>query len=108
MYGPVIVPAMGKQVFTLPGGRHLDVWIEGPEDGIPLVFHPGTPGSGLPFEPMVRALTDRGLRYVGASRAGYADSSRDPDRGVANVVKDTEAILDQLGAEKAYVLGWSG
>jgi pimeloyl-ACP methyl ester carboxylesterase len=57
---------------------------------------------------MVRALTDRGLRYISASRAGYGDSSRDPDRTVASVVKDTEAILDHLGAERAYVAGWSG
>jgi pimeloyl-ACP methyl ester carboxylesterase len=94
--------------FALPDGRRLDVWIEGPEGGVPFVFHHGTPGSGLAFGPMVRALTDRGLRYVSASRAGYGDSSRDPDRSVASVVKDTEAILDHLGVERAYVAGWSG
>jgi pimeloyl-ACP methyl ester carboxylesterase len=94
--------------FELPDGRRLDVWIEGPEDGTPLVFHHGTPGSGLPFEPMVRAITDRGLRYVSASRAGYGDSTAQPDRSVASVVDDTAAVLDQLGADRAYVAGWSG
>jgi pimeloyl-ACP methyl ester carboxylesterase len=62
----------------LPDGRRLDVWVDGPADGIPLVFHHGTPGSGLPFEPMLRAIADRGLRYVSASRAGYGDSDRLP------------------------------
>jgi pimeloyl-ACP methyl ester carboxylesterase len=93
---------------TMADGRRLDVWVEGPDDAPPLVFHHGTPGSGLPFEPMVRAITERGLRYVSASRAGYGDSSPDPGRSVASVVKDTEAVLDQLGADRAYVGGWSG
>ena len=99
---------MAKRVVQLPDGRALDVWIEGPQDGTPLVFHHGTPGSGLPFEPMVEALADRGVRYVSASRAGYGDSTGDPGRTVASVVADTEAILDGLGADKAYVMGWSG
>jgi pimeloyl-ACP methyl ester carboxylesterase len=94
--------------FELPDGRRLDLWVEGPEDGTPLVFHNGTPSSGLPFEPMVRAIADRGLRYVGWSRPGYGDSTRQPDRTVADVVHDTATVLDQLGAERAYVLGWSG
>jgi pimeloyl-ACP methyl ester carboxylesterase len=93
---------------TLPDGRRLDVWIEGPDVGIPLVFHHGTPGSGLPFEPMVRTISHRGLRYVSASRPGYGDSTPDPDRSVASVVDDTAAILDHLGADHAYVVGWSG
>jgi pimeloyl-ACP methyl ester carboxylesterase len=92
----------------LPDRRRIDVWVEGPADGIPLVFHHGTPGAGLPFAPMVRAIADRGLRYVSTSRAGYGDSSRLRDRTVADVVKDTQAVLDHLAADKAYVMGWSG
>jgi pimeloyl-ACP methyl ester carboxylesterase len=92
----------------LPDGRRLDLWVEGPENGTPLVFHNGTPSSGLPFEPMVEAISERGLRYVSWSRPGYGDSTRQPDRTVAEVVPDTAAVLDQLGAERAYVVGWSG
>src|SRR4051794_3994833 len=71
---------MPATAISLPDGRRIDVWVEGPSDGIPLVFHHGTPGAGLPFEPMVRAIVDRGLRYVSTSRAGYGDSSRLRDR----------------------------
>lgn len=92
----------------LPDGRRLDLWVVGPEDGTPLVFHTGTPSSGLPFEPMVRTVLDRGLRYVSWSRPGYGDSSPQPERTVASVVDDTAAVLDHLGAERAYVMGWSG
>ena len=99
---------MPSKAVDLPDGRRIDLWVEGPTDGIPLVFHHGTPGSGLPFQPMVDAITDRGLRYVSTSRAGYGDSSRDPGRTVADVVEDTAAVLDHLGADQAYVMGWSG
>ena len=99
---------MPASPIDLPDGRSIDVWIEGPSNGVPLVFHHGTPGSGLPFGPMVQAIVAHGLRYVGPSRAGYGDSSRRPDRAIADVVADTAAVLDQLGADKAYVMGWSG
>jgi pimeloyl-ACP methyl ester carboxylesterase len=100
--------AMESTPFRLPDGRSLDLWVEGPEEGMPLVFHPGTPSSGLPFEPMVRAINERGLRSVSWSRPGYGDSTPQPDRTVASIVDDTAAILDHLGAERAYVAGWSG
>ena len=91
-----------------PDGRSLDLYLAGPPDGTPLVFHIGTPGSGLPFEPFVQALADRGLRYVSWSRPGYGSSTRQPGRDVVDVVADTATVLDHLGAERCYVLGWSG
>jgi len=33
-----------------PDGRSLDVWLAGPVDGQPLVFHSDTPGNRMPFE----------------------------------------------------------
>jgi pimeloyl-ACP methyl ester carboxylesterase len=91
-----------------PDGRTLDLFVAGPEDGAPLVFHCGTPGSGLPFEPFVDALAERGLRYVSWSRPGYGSSTRQEGRDVADVVKDMATVLDHLGAERCLVLGWSG
>jgi pimeloyl-ACP methyl ester carboxylesterase len=93
---------------TTPDGRSLDMWLAGPPDGVPLVFHMGSPASGLPFAPHVRALADRGLRYVSATRPGYGDSTRREGRSVADVVDDTRTVLDHLGAETAWILGWSG
>ena len=99
---------MARSTFQVPDGRRLDLWVEGPVDGVPLVFHMGTPSSGLPWEPMVRTITERGLRYVSWSRPGYGDSSPHPGRTVASVVDDTAVILDALEADRAYVMGWSG
>ncbi len=92
----------------VPDGRSLDVFLAGPEDGTPLVFHCGTPGSGLPFPPFVETLAQRGLRYVSCSRPGYGSSTRREGRSVVDVVEDTVAVLDSIGAERCYVVGWSG
>ena len=100
---------MGRQ-FTAPAGegRSLDVYVDGPDDAIPLLFHNGTPSTGELFSAFVQAAAERGLRMVGFSRAGYGNSTRNPGRRVADVVPDVVAVLDALGAARFYTLGWSG
>lgn len=92
----------------LADGRHLEFAVSGPEDGTPLVFHHGTPGSARPFRALERAAHEKGLRYVTFSRPGYGASTRRPGRDVAAVVADAEALLDHLGAARCLVGGWSG
>ena len=99
---------MAPQAFTTSDGRRLDLYVEGPDDATPLVFHCGTPGSGQPFPALAHALDERGLRYVSWSRPGYGSSTRQEGRGISAVVADTTEVLDALGAESAWVLGWSG
>jgi pimeloyl-ACP methyl ester carboxylesterase len=101
----MVVPTLNLR---LPDGRSLDVFVDGPEDGTPLVYHMGTPSSGVPFGPTVQTLAERGLRYVSFSRAGYGSSSRRAGRAVVDVVEDTVAVLDAIGAEHCYIVGWSG
>jgi pimeloyl-ACP methyl ester carboxylesterase len=93
---------------TLPDGRLLDAFLAGPDDGTPLVFHHGTPASGMPTASFVNAVTDRGLRYVAWSRPGYGDSTRQPGRAIVDVATDAAAVLDAIGADRAYTVGWSG
>ena len=92
----------------LPDGRSLDLWQAGAPDGQPLVFHHGTPGAGLPFDHHVREMAARGLRYIGWTRPGYGSSSRHHSRTVADDAQDGAAVLDHLGIERAWVIGWSG
>jgi pimeloyl-ACP methyl ester carboxylesterase len=101
----MVVPTLQLPV---PDGRSLDVYLAGPEDGTPLVFHVGTPCAAIPYPPFVRALTERGLRYVGFSRAGYGSSTRRPGRSVVDVVEDTAAVLAAIEADRCHVVGWSG
>jgi pimeloyl-ACP methyl ester carboxylesterase len=91
-----------------PDERILDVSVDGPEDALPLLFHNGTPSSRQLYDPFVEAASQRGLRMVSFSRAGYGNSTRNPGRSVASVIPDVAAILDQLGAHRFYTLGWSG
>ena len=97
----------GPTPLTLPDGRRLELYVAGGE-GIPLVFHHGSPSSGIEFPPLIAALAERGMRFVGYTRAGYGSSTRRPGRSVADVAEDVKAILDHLGADEAYTYGWSG
>ena len=92
----------------LPDGRRLDVRVSGPANGLPLVFHHGTPGAATPIRALERAAHKRGLRLVTTSRPGYGDSTRQAGRSVVDVVADTTAVLAAIGTERCLVGGWSG
>jgi pimeloyl-ACP methyl ester carboxylesterase len=92
----------------LADGRRLDVRLSGPADGLPLVFHHGTPGAATAVRALERAAHARGLRLVTTSRPGYGDSERRPGRSVADVADDMAAVLGAIGAERCLVAGWSG
>ena len=93
---------------TLSDGRLLDYRVSGPEGATPLVFHHGTPGSVVPVRAIERAAHARGLRLVTFSRPGYGGSTRKVDRRVVDVVADTAAVLEAIGATENYIAGWSG
>lgn len=95
-------------IIDLPDGRSLDLEVSGPENGIPLVFHHGTPGSLHQFRALRGAAHDRGLRLVTFSRAGYGGSTRLPGRRVVDAAADVAAVLAHVGAERCLVAGWSG
>ncbi len=97
-----------RRQLHLADGRRLDLYERGPRDGAVLLFHHGTPGSCLPFRAIEQAAHRLGLRLVTTSRPGYGDSTRSPQRRVVDVVADTRAVLDAVGAERCYVAGWSG
>ncbi|MDQ3811010.1 MAG: alpha/beta hydrolase [Chloroflexota bacterium] len=92
----------------LPNGRSVDVLVAGSEEAPPLLFHHGTPGARIGFEPFIATALARGVRFVSYSRPGYGDSTRRPGRAVADCAADTAAIMDRLGAPRFYTVGWSG
>lgn len=103
-----IVDMASSYQLELSNGRVLDVYVSGPEGGLPLVFHHGTPGAGVQERALARAAHARGLRLVTTSRAGYGGSSRHPQRQVVDVVADTADVLASLGAPRCLVAGASG
>ena len=92
----------------LPDGRVLEVAVAGPEGATPIVFHHGTPMAGVLFPPLVSAAAERGLRTVAYSRPGYGRSTPRLGRIVADAAADVAAIVNALGAESFYTMGWSG
>jgi pimeloyl-ACP methyl ester carboxylesterase len=88
----------------LADGRVLEFLVEGPEDGLPLVVHHGTPGAAVSRAGMFPP----GVRVVMISRPGYATSTPLPGRDVAAAAADTAAVLDSIGIAEFVTLGWSG
>jgi pimeloyl-ACP methyl ester carboxylesterase len=99
-----------QQRFTVqaPEGRVLDVLVSGPDDGLPLVFHTGTPAGLVGFGPIADAASARGLRTVLYSRPGYGGSTPQPGRLVADAAADVELILERVDADEFITAGWSG
>jgi pimeloyl-ACP methyl ester carboxylesterase len=97
-----------RRSVTAAKGRELEVLVTGPSDGLPLVFHHGTPGGVAVYPPMLAAATQRGLRLVLYARPGYGDSTPAAGRSVADAASDVAAILDSLSAPRFVTAGWSG
>jgi pimeloyl-ACP methyl ester carboxylesterase len=95
-------------IIAMPDGRNLHIEVTGPESGMPLIFHHGTPGSVLRYAGFQHAVHQHGLRLVRYSRAGYGQSDRLPGRTIADIVPDITAILDHIGASRCLVAGRSG
>jgi pimeloyl-ACP methyl ester carboxylesterase len=91
----------------MPDGRTVGFATYGPDDGTPVVWCHGGPGSRLEpagFEPF---LGDLGLRLIGIDRPGYGMSSLRPGRSVADWVPDGLAVVDALGVDRFLAIGVS-
>jgi pimeloyl-ACP methyl ester carboxylesterase len=97
-----------RQLISAPDGRNIDVLITGPEDGLPLVVHEGTPVGLVVYEPTAEAARQRGLRIVMVARPGYERSTPRPGRLVRDVAPDVATVLDALGADTFVTIGSSG
>ena len=89
-------------------GGLLDVLVSGPEDGLALVFHTGTPSGLVESGPVADTAAARGLRTVLYARPGYGDSTPQPGRLVADAAADVDAILARLRIDEFVTAGWSG
>ena len=76
------IPATGHDVshVATPDGRVLEVLTVGPDDGLPLLFHWGTPQGAVPFGILERPALERGMRVIAWSRPGYGGSTAAPGR----------------------------
>jgi pimeloyl-ACP methyl ester carboxylesterase len=100
--------APGPLEITAPRGGTLQVLVSGPDDGLPFIFHTGTPAGPVASGPMAETAAERGLRTILYARPGYAGSTPQPGRRVADAAADAAAVLDELQVGRFITAGWSG
>ncbi|MEU7631370.1 alpha/beta fold hydrolase [Nocardia sp. NPDC049220] len=93
----------------VPGGsRVLHFRVAGDPHGYPILMSPGSPvGVDGPL-PDLKELTDRGFALITVERPGYGDSTRLPDREVADCARDIMYVADLFALDRYSVLGRSG
>lgn len=99
---------MERRSLGMTDGRIVEIVADGPEDGLPLVLHEGTPVGLDLYPPMVESAAVRGLRTVLIARPGYEGSSPRPGRRVADATEDVAEVLNALGGDTFLTMGWSG
>lgn len=74
----------------------------------PVVLLHGSPGSAANFNRLAPALATLGYRVLAPDLPGYGDSTRDlPDYSPRAQSRAIGAMLDELGIERAHIVGWS-
>lgn len=94
----------------LPDGRVVRAFEAGAgaPDAPTVLWHPGSPHTGEPIEPLVAHAQARGIRLVSYARPGYGGSTPNSGRDVASAAVEVATIADALGVDRFAVLGYSG
>jgi len=89
------------------GGRTIRTLALGPDDGTPVLWHHGNPGSRVP--PVAAdVLEDVGVRLITYDRPGGGRSTPSPGRVVADGGRDAQLIADAWGVHRLATAGISG
>ncbi len=93
---------------TAQDGRNLHAYEAGDPNGELVIYHHGTPGSGILSQSWHELAAARAIRLVGFDRAGYGGSDRHPGRRVVDAAADTAAVADALQVGQFRTWGFSG
>src|SRR3954471_21674174 len=92
---------------TGDGGVGIEVFVEGPEDGTPVLFMHGWPDSHELWSNQVAALSEQGFRTITPDLRGFGASDK-PDDVEAYALKSTGVdmlgVLGALGVEQPAVV----
>jgi pimeloyl-ACP methyl ester carboxylesterase len=89
-------------------GHRIHLAEAGPEAGTPVVMIHGFPESWYSWRHQLPVLADAGHRAIAIDVRGYGRSAAPPDieaYAMTALVGDVIAVLDDLGAERAVVVG---
>jgi pimeloyl-ACP methyl ester carboxylesterase len=103
-----MMAAVEGSVRTTTGGS-LAYAQMGQQDGTPLFYFHGNPGSRLDCDhPLIRpALDGSGVRLIGIDRPGFGGSTHQPHRRYDDWPADVLAVANELGIERFGVLAYS-
>ena len=96
--------------FTISDNDDLGYVEYGPENGVPVFYFHGFPGSHQDIHLFKGAeLADKyQLRLIAVDRPGYANSSSNPARSLIDWPDDIVQLADGLGLERFSILAYSG
>lgn len=89
-------------------GFGVEVAVDGPEDGRPVVLLHGFPDSGRLWRNQVPALVGAGFRVIVPDLRGYGGSDKPADvesYALPFLAGDVLGVLDSLGVARAHVVG---
>jgi pimeloyl-ACP methyl ester carboxylesterase len=92
---------------TGDGGVGIEVFVEGPDDGVPVLFLHGWPDSHRLWRHQVKALSDAGYRTIAPDLRGFGDSDKPEEveaYKLAHSVVDMLAVLDACDVASANVV----
>jgi pimeloyl-ACP methyl ester carboxylesterase len=92
---------------TGDGGVGLEVFVDGPDDGVPVLFMHGWPDDHTLWRHQVGALSAAGYRTIAPDLRGFGASDKPADvasYALKHTVVDMLAVLDACGAAKAHVV----
>jgi pimeloyl-ACP methyl ester carboxylesterase len=96
----------------LKDGRTLRTYDSGAVDtdgdGRAIVWHHGSPQTGVLLDPLLAAAAGRGIRLLSYARPSYGGSTPRPGRNVASAAADVAELADALGVPRFAVMGASG
>lgn len=93
--------------FIRANGDRID-YFDGEAGTDLLIYHHGTPGAGPLHSDLLDPAQASDLRIVELIRPGYGNSTRQPNRTVADVVALADELADHLGFDHYVTMGWSG
>ena len=100
-----------KHDVELRDGRRLIAYDTGAQEepeALTVVWHHGSPQTGVPLDPLLAAAGARSIRLVTYARPSYGGSSPNPGRDVASAAADVAQVVDALGVDRFAVMGASG
>jgi pimeloyl-ACP methyl ester carboxylesterase len=99
--------APGRTI-RLPDGRRLGYAEWGDQDGQPVFYFHGTPGSRLERYPSTPLLVSLGIRLITVDRPGYGLSTFQPRRRLLDWPADVVELAEALGIGRFVAVGVSG